>query len=101
MTADELSAAARSGSAPPDLPVALRALCLEASGDWNAAHEVAQADDGRDAAWVHAYLHRKEGDLGNAAYWYRQAGRPSGRGSFEDEWRAIAGELLGGAVRAR
>jgi len=101
MTADELSAAARGGSAPTDLSPALRALCLEASGDWNAAHEIAQGDGGRDGAWVHAYLHRKEGDLGNAAYWYRRAGRPRGRGSFEDEWRAIAGELLGGSAGPR
>jgi hypothetical protein len=50
--------------------------------------------DGADAAWVHAYLHRKEGDLGNAGYWYRRAGREPARDSLEEEWKAIAGALL-------
>jgi hypothetical protein len=68
---------------------------MEARGDWNAAHQIAQDDDSRDAAWVHAYLHRKEGDLTNAAYWYRRAGRPEARGTFDDEWRSIASMLLG------
>lgn len=98
MTADELCAAVRGGLPLPALTSPLRALCLEASGDWDGAHEIAQADDGSDAAWVHAYLHRREGDVGNAGYWYRRAGRPEGRGSLEEEWRAIATELLRSAA---
>ncbi|HEX6142010.1 MAG TPA: hypothetical protein VFZ01_04785 [Geminicoccaceae bacterium] len=79
---------------PPDLPPLLRALWLEARGDWEAAHRIAQADEGSDGAWVHAYLHRAEGDLANAGYWYRRAGRPVENGPLEAERRAIAAELL-------
>jgi hypothetical protein len=67
-----------------------RALWYGARGDWNQAHEVVQQEDGADAAWVHAWLHRIEGDLDNARYWYGQAGRPEHRGTTDDE----LGELL-------
>ena len=53
----------------------LLALWWDAHGDWNKAHEIAQDVSGADGAWVHAYLHRREGDVSNAGYWYRQAGR--------------------------
>src|SRR5215469_11068615 len=79
---------------PPDLSAALRALWLEARGDWNGAHDAAQADEGGAGDWVHAYLHRKEGDAGNAAYWYRRARRPVCEMSLEEEWEAIATTLL-------
>src|SRR6478752_2991228 len=61
---------------PPGVSPLLDALWFDARGQWDKAHALAQDIDGRDAALVHAYLHRKEGDLGNARYWYRQAGRP-------------------------
>ena len=79
---------------PPALRQALRALWLDAKGDWNGAHEAAQADEGGPGDWVHAYLHRKEGDAGNAAYWYRRAGKPVCRSSLTREWEAIAAALL-------
>jgi hypothetical protein len=79
---------------PPALSGALRALWLDARGDWNGAHGAAQADAGEAGDWVHAYLHRKEGDAGNAAYWYRRARKPVCRSSLEEEWAAIASELL-------
>jgi hypothetical protein len=94
MSVDELLRMAREGDPAADLAPLLRALCLEAHGDWDGAHQIAQADSSPEAAWVHAYLHRKEGDTGNAAYWYRRAGRPEGGGGFEQEWRSIAGALL-------
>ncbi|MDE3105706.1 MAG: hypothetical protein KGK08_11065 [Acidobacteriota bacterium] len=77
----------------------LLALWWDAQGDWERAHlvaqeEVAHKEESRDRAWVHAYLHRKEGDLANAAYWYRQAGRAVARGPLQDEWAAIVTELL-------
>ena len=76
---------------PPDeLGSLLRALWHDAKGDWSRAHEIVQDEEGRDAAWVHAYLHRKEGDLSNAGYWYGRAGRPACTTSLEDEWEAIA-----------
>ncbi len=74
---------------------ALKALWWDARGDWDQAHALAQADEAdRQCAWVHAYLHRKEGDLANAAYWFRRAGRPSARDELEAEWIAIAAALL-------
>ena len=74
---------------------ALRALWWDEKGDWQKAHAVAQDVDGADGAWVHAYLHRKEGDVGNAAYWYRQAGRAVATGDSRLEWEWIVGEMLG------
>jgi hypothetical protein len=80
---------------PPGASPALQALWHEAKGDWQAAHGLAQAADDEDGAWVHAYLHRVEGDLANAGYWYRRAGRPPAAGSLAEEWSAIARALLG------
>jgi hypothetical protein len=80
---------------PPELPAALLALLYDARGDWESAHEAAQALATAEGAWIHAYLHRKEGDPGNAGYWYRRAGRPMPRCTPEVEWEQIAGELLG------
>jgi hypothetical protein len=74
---------------------ALLALWWDARGDWEKAHEVAQEVAGADGAWVHAYLHRKEGDLGNAGYWYRRAGRAVAKGDLRVEWEGIVGEMLG------
>jgi hypothetical protein len=79
---------------PPDVGELLRALWLDARGDWDGAHGIAQDSAGRDGAWVHAYLHRKEGDHPNAAYWYRRAQREPCSGSLEEEWDEIVGELL-------
>jgi hypothetical protein len=83
------------GDGPPELSHALRALWWDAKGDWNKAHACAQADEESPAGtWVHAYLHRKEGDLSNAGHWYRRAGRPVATTSLEAEWAAIAAALL-------
>jgi hypothetical protein len=79
---------------PEEAPPLVRALWHDATGDWEGAHRVAQDVDTADGAWVHAYLHRKEGDAGNAGYWYRRAGRPAASGSLEAEWQAIATALL-------
>lgn len=72
----------------------LLALWWDAHGDWAKAHEAAQEIESADGAWVHAYLHRKEGDAGNAAYWYRRAGRPVAKGDLRAEWEAILGQML-------
>ena len=79
---------------PADLSNALQALWQDANDDWDEAHRLAQKEDDRDGAWVHAYLHRKEGDLSNAAYWYRRAGRLVSGQSLEEEWKEIAEALL-------
>ncbi len=73
-------------ASPPALPPLLRALWHDAKGDWDEAHRMAQDVSGTDGAWVHAYLHRKEGDLSNARYWYQLAGRPTATESVEAEW---------------
>ncbi|MCK1346898.1 MULTISPECIES: hypothetical protein [unclassified Bradyrhizobium] len=84
------------GAAPaPDLSAPLAALWWAAKGDWDQAHKIVQDESGREAAWVHAYLHRVEGDLGNAGYWYRQAGQPVATDSLQAEWERIAATLLG------
>ena len=84
-----------SGNAPPiGLSPVLSALWWAKQGDWDAAHRIVMDHEGRDAAWVHAYLHRVEGDLGNAAYWYARAGQPADRGSLDAEWSAIVAELV-------
>lgn len=83
------------GGAPPTgLSGPLRALWLDAHGEWDAAHEAAQAAGGADGAWVHAYLHRKEGDEMNAGYWYARAGQPAATGELAAEWATIARALL-------
>jgi hypothetical protein len=82
------------GDPPPGLSHALLALWQDARGDWEAAHGSAQAEESADCAWVHAYLHRKEGDPGNASYWYRRAAKPFPKAGLEAEWVQITGELL-------
>jgi hypothetical protein len=79
---------------PQSLPPALDALWWAAKGDWDKAHKVVMDDEGQEAAWVHAYLHRVEGDLPNAGYWYRTAGKPVATGTLEAEWAAVAKALL-------
>lgn len=69
------------------------ALDRLAKGDWNGAHEAVQDDTSPEAAWVHAHLHRVEGDLGNAAYWYRRAGKPVATGNLDEERRALESAL--------
>lgn len=84
-----------SRSEPPDgLDFALTALWWDANGDWVKAHESAQQDEGPAGSWVHAYLHRKEGDTSNAGYWYRRTGRSPSRAKLEDEWEEIVNALL-------
>jgi hypothetical protein len=93
MTLDEFKATL-AGAAPPDVSPPLRALWHDARGDWEQAHRVAQEIDDRHGAWVHAYLHRKEGDLGNAAYWYGRANQPTATDALDAEWARIAAALL-------
>ena len=79
---------------PPRVESLLQALWFDAIGNWRRAHELVQDVESRDAAWVHAYLHRKEGDHGNAAYWYDRAGQPVASDPLDAEWTRIASALL-------
>lgn len=81
-------------STPPTVSPALIALWHDARGNWDKAHGVAQDVDDETGAWVHAYLHRKEGDLSNAAYWYRRAQKPVASDSLDQEWTRIVTALL-------
>ena len=80
------------------LDPARAALWWAARDDWDRAHEAAQSGTTREADWVHAYLHRVEGDLENARYWYDRAGKPEATGPLEAEWDAIAGALGTGSA---
>ena len=93
MTLDEFRETLAATS-PPAVPPLLQALWHDAKGDWDKAHQLAQDVSGADGAWVHAYLHRKEGDPSNARYWYRQAGAAEATDALADEWTRIVAELL-------
>jgi hypothetical protein len=79
---------------PTGLAPALQALWWAGKDDWERAHDIVMAHADRDCAWVHAYLHRREGDLSNARWWYKEAHRPVATASSDAEWRAIVGALL-------
>jgi hypothetical protein len=81
---------------PAGLDRPLLALRHAGKGAWDTAHGLVQQNEGEARHdWVHAYLHRVEGDAGNAGYWYRRAGKPAAAGAFDAEWAAIAASLLG------
>jgi hypothetical protein len=94
MTFDDFCNSLTDSQPPVELTPALAGLWWDAKGDWKQAHERAQENEGPDASWVHAYLHRKEGDQENAAYWYRRAGRPVCLEAFDAEWRSIVSGLV-------
>jgi hypothetical protein len=81
------------GVPPQGMGTALRALWYLAKGDWDRAHRLVQAEEDQSCAWVHAYLHRVEGDEANAGYWYRRAGRPPSRAPLERERDEIVSAL--------
>lgn len=79
---------------PESLPIALQGLWYDKKGDWDKAHQIVQDASDTDSAWVHAYLHRKEGDISNARIWYRRSGRPEFKEDLNQEWEQIAKDLL-------
>ena len=93
MTFDLLQDSLRHAEPPAELDHALTGMWWDAKGDWTKAHESAQQDEGPRGSWVHAYLHRKEGDASNAAYWYGRAGRTAATGQLTDEWTEIVKAL--------
>jgi hypothetical protein len=97
MTAAELSHSAANDATPPvGLSKLAKTLWLARAGQWDAAHDLCQNLPGTAGSWIHAYLHREEGDDSNAAYWYSRAGKrmPPSSLSIAEEWTQIAGELL-------
>lgn len=96
MNIDSFRATLTASSPPAGAGDALQALWWDAKGDWHRAHECAQRDEGKTGSIVHAYLHRKEGDLSNARGWYNRAGRPPAETTLDAEWESLAKELLQG-----
>ena len=95
MTFAEFKSTLSEASAPKHLSIELTSLWHDGKGDWNASHEVIQDVNSRNAAWIHAYLHRKEGDLGNAQYWYSRAGKDMPTLSLDEEWKSLVEYFLG------
>jgi hypothetical protein len=94
MTLSELTDSLSASYPPQEINVHLKSLWHDAKGDWNKAHELIQDEETKEAAWIHAYLHRKEGDLANATYWYHRAARPVYKKSLEEEWKEIVTAFL-------
>ena len=94
MTVEEFKATLTASHPPDGLGKLLQAMWYDGKGNWERAHTIAQDIPSEEGSWVHAYLHRKEGDQDNAAYWYRRAGRPVSRLSLDDEWAEIVEALL-------
>jgi hypothetical protein len=95
MTLDEFRGTLKYDAPPAGMEDGLAGLWWDAKGDWTRAHESAQRDEGVAGSWVHAYLHRKEGDAGNAGYWYGRAGKKAAQVPLDQEWAEIARALLG------
>lgn len=94
MTVSEFKRSLSGKNPPAELPPALAALWWAGNDRWDRAHDIVMSEDGVDCAWVHAYLHRVEGDLDNAGYWYRRAGRKVPKTNLAEEWTTIAAALL-------
>ena len=94
MNFGEFSATLSQTTPPKNVSTVLQALWYDASGDWDKAHDLAQEQNDKDGAWVHAYLHRKEGDRWNANYWYNRAGRSMPEHSLQQEWEDIVKTFL-------
>jgi hypothetical protein len=94
MTPDALRQSLAGDTPPAGLTPPLAALWHGAKGDWDRAHRIVQDESGRDAARVHAWLHRVEGDLANARYWYARAGTAESGDTTDAEWHSIATALL-------
>lgn len=94
MTLDEFIHLIEQERCPESLPKALQAMWYDKKGDWEKAHQIVQNASDTDSAWIHAYLHRKEGDLFNARYWYRRTGRSEFKEDLNQEWEQIVKDLL-------
>lgn len=89
MTLEEFKNTLSDSSPPADAAMVLHALWHQANGAWDTAHEIAQSQKSPEGDWVHAFLHRDEGDLPNAGYWYRRADKPVASGSISSEWTQL------------
>lgn len=93
-TLTEFKASLKAGEADPNFTVQLKSLWFDGKGDWQMAHQQVDHLSDRESAWVHAYLHRKEGDTGNADYWYRRAGKTRPDIPLAQEWEFLVKHFL-------
>lgn len=94
MDFEDFKKSIKAGVAPSSLTKGLQAMWHDGKGDWTRAHDIAQEIHSKEGSWIHAYLHRKEGDEGNAAYWYHRANQPVCQAALEEEWADIVMTLL-------
>lgn len=94
MNLEDFKSTLTSSTLPSSLSDSLQAMWYDGKGDWEKAHSIAQDIHNIDGSWIHAYLHRKEGDQGNAAYWYHRANQPVCKTSLQEEWENIVRALL-------
>ena len=78
---------------PNEISSPIEVICYRGKGNWEEAQRLVQSDNSPNGSWVHAYLHRVEGDLGNAAYWYRMADEAVCNSGLDEEWVEIVAEL--------
>ena len=94
MNYDEFISSLSSGEPPSTIPEVLKALWYDGKNDWTGSHNVAQEIDDKNGSWVHAYLHRKEGDISNARYWYSRAGKTEPRLTLKEEWESLVRHFI-------
>jgi hypothetical protein len=94
MTFEEFNSTLTDTDPPAKLNDLLKSLWFDGRGDWEAAHDIAQEIHDKNGSWIHAYLHRKEGDINNAAYWYRRAGKLMPQASLKEEWNTLVKAFL-------
>lgn len=94
MTIEDFLLSIKESKPPQDISLNLQALWYDARGEWERAHEIVQETGGLEGDWIHAYLHRKEGDLGNASYWYSRIGKTHPSKDLDEEWKDLANYLL-------
>lgn len=94
MTSEQFNQSLLLKDPPANLSMHLKALWFDAKGDWENSHNIIQATDDPVASWIHAYLHRKEGDISNAGYWYHRAGKKMPDLTLHEEWKLIVKGLL-------
>jgi hypothetical protein len=94
MTYSEFQSSLQQSEPPQKISDLLKAMWHDGKENWAASHDIAQEIHSADGSWIHAYLHRKEGDLSNAAYWYSKAGKPVPRVSLKEEWEQLVKEFL-------
>lgn len=94
MTYDEFIKSLSGNQPPQKISAELKALWFDGKDDWESSHNIAQDINDRNGSWIHAYLHRKEGDIFNARYWYSKAGKNEPAQSLEEEWEALVKNFI-------